>query len=290
MPRLRLLPVLVPLLCTLSLRQANAQKPVASNETLPRDLVLRLLNYSGGLIYSGGEVQQLLVGRLPNQLPVKLPLPDKAQVIASVVREPANFEILLEVAQPPEQVQTFYREQLKAAGWQKPAAFGDLKGFVSFDFAPEPKFCKSSRGPELNISVNPTQKATISEVRLNLNASSASGSLCEKPYIVDVPLPTLSAPPNTLTNPKGAGGSNEHMDSSAILETKLDSQTLVGHFSAQFKGAGWRQQDSGQSGPMGWSFFTLKNKKGQSWQGMLSITQFAGKPNQYFASASVFRL
>lgn len=82
------------------------------------------------------------------------------------------------------------------------------------------------------------------------------------------------------------GGSENSTDSRVKLETKLDSKSIAAHYEAQFQSTGWKRQDAGQSGTTAWSSWTLKDKKGNSWQSFLYITKLENKPNQYFASAS----
>jgi hypothetical protein len=90
-----------------------------SGEVVPAEIVLRLLN-SDFL-----EAQQIFLYELPNNLPIQLPLPNHATVLASVVYRVEGFDfdfyrVLLDVPQPPETVASQYRQQLEASGWEEP--------------------------------------------------------------------------------------------------------------------------------------------------------------------------
>ena len=75
-----------------------------------------------------------------------------------------------------------------------------------------------------------------------------------------------------------------------MLETELDVHTLAAHYASQLEQVGWRRRDGEQSELAAWSNWLLKDKKGQSWQGMLNLIKIEGKNNQYSASVSLFRL
>ncbi len=311
MPRLRFLLVLALIvISTLALGRAKAQMPTARNESLSRNFVLRLLNWSASGV-------QILEGRLPERLPVELPLPEQTQILGSVVGPKEDVQILLDVGQSPEQVVAFYRERLLAAGWRKPEpetkrlserGFVQTRpenGFEIVDFSTPlvvaengditragrtDVFCQGSFGP-LFIEARPMPKATT-DVRLNLYLSSFN-SYCSSNHTNqrwEVPLPPLTPPSHTKVELRGSRGSNHDWESMAMLETSLDVQALAAHYTAQLQRVGWIRRDSGQSSLSAWSNWLLKDNKGQSWQGMLNLSQVEGKANQYFASVRLFRI
>jgi hypothetical protein len=290
----------------------QAQMPTVGNESLSRNLVLRLLERSASGV-------QILEGRLPLGLPVELPLPDQTQVLGSVVDPKEDFQILLDVGQSPEQVIAFYRERLLAAGWRKPepgplpSRFSSPRGFVQtrpenglhvveFTTPLVPiedgdrtriirtdVFCKGSFGP-LFISARPMPKAPT-DVRLQY--LSGFNSVCSPNAIneiLEAPIPPLTPPSNTTVSLRGGGGSYDDWESRAMLETELDVQALAAHYAAQLQRVGWTQRDNGHSELVTWSNWLLKDKKGQSWQGMLNLVKVEGKTNQYLASVRLFRI
>ncbi|BAY32975.1 hypothetical protein NIES2107_48690 [Nostoc carneum NIES-2107] len=72
-------------------------------------------------------------------------------------------------------------------------------------------------------------------------------------------------------------------DSYAVLKTKLDAQALMNNYAAQIEKFGWKRQDSKQTKTGIWNTWTFKDNQGQPKQGMLSITQLAGRKNEYVA-------
>ncbi len=276
--------------------QANAQTPAPSTGTLSSQLVERLLGLNG-------DQGKLVVGRLPDNLPVNLPLPDGAKVDASISRGnmPGQgfYEIFVDANQSPDQVQAFYQQRLSAAGWQSKTNFPliDNKGFISSVAMgiTRSSFCKGSQGPLLSISAKPVPNSPT-DVRLNL-ISNNSGFLCNSsprpPYINGngVPMPKLSPAPNTTVSTNGfSGGGMNTLTSSARIDTQLDGQALANYYQKLFQQAGWMRWDSKQNGSLNWSIWKFQDKEGKFWQGTLTITKVQGKTNQYSALAVVSQI
>jgi hypothetical protein len=76
------------------------------------------------------ERPRIFVGRLPEAMPVEIPLPDGLDVVGSLLREERNpyddpsVEIVLDASIPAEQVLSAYRERMSAAGWSEPERRG----------------------------------------------------------------------------------------------------------------------------------------------------------------------
>jgi len=211
----------------------------------------------------------------------------------------------------------FYQERLLAAGWSRPELEPNplsSRGFVQTrpedelevvelvtplvpeneDITRAPRadvFCKGSVGP-LYIEARPMPQAPT-DVRLNLYLSSFNNSYCSPNRINEMremPFPPLTPPSNTKVELRDGGGSHDNWKSAAMLETELDAQALAAHYATQLERAGWTRRDSGHSKLVAWSNWLLKDKKGQSWQGILNLSRVEGKTNQYFASVRLFRI
>ncbi len=311
MPRFQNLPTLTLLLAsTLALAPtAVAVTPSQDiNETALVKRVERLLGFPS-------DTGQLILGRLPDHLPVHLPLPEGAQVIGSIVRSANNFQILLDVAQSPAQIKAFYQQQLLRAGWkQRKFSFGPNQGFVisPSDFglwaANHTVFCQELQRASLLIETNSPPNAPT-EVRLRLKGVKSATSTFDcvssieafdlEPFPPLAPLPTLSPPPKVQVSSLGSfssvqlssesSSSDQLSSSSVVLETQLDIQSLLTHYAAQFEQAGWKRRNSEQDGPLVWSTWTMKDNKGLSWQGLLNITRIGGLSNRYIAYEQVWR-
>jgi hypothetical protein len=244
--------------------------------------------------------EQLIPGQLPPQLPVHLPLPEKAEVVGSIVKSSNNFQIILDVVQSPEQVQAFYEQKLLQTGWQKQKHL-DLStqqtGFVNSSSTldnsstnQDSTFCSLSHKAKLNIQASYLFVSTTEispQVHLNLEVSpskSSSNFQCSLSQSTpQIQLPPLNTPSRVGINANFTAGSEQSAYSYGVLYTELEPQLMNADYAAQIEKFGWQRGDTKHNDMGIWSTWTFKDRFGQPKQGLLSITKFAGVPNQYAA-------
>lgn len=251
---------------------------------------------------------QLLVKQLPAHLPADLPLPDDVDVVGSVVRGQLSTEIVLDAQQSTEQVLAFYQQRLTAMGWRKWQHPQRAGGFVPSVDLIGICFQHDSLEPSVQVSAYPLLDG-LTDVRLLLqfhqgltNAvgprrsvsgfSSTSTSVTVPPravsgsitqlagHLPSSPLPQLEAPPSAWQSGGGGGGRSDSFYSTATLIKNLNSLTLAGYYGTQMERAGWIRQSQGQSGPVAWSMWTLRDQQGQSWSGLLQAMELPQVPQR----------
>ena len=264
---------------------AIAQVSDENNDLIPRDLVLRLLNPLPGRTLQ----QELLIGQWPDSLSVELPLPDGAEVIASVVTSGQSYRILLDVSQSPAQVRLFYQEQLEAAGWQSRSYGYRAQGFVEsgFELTNFLHFCRDTTGPLLGITAGSAQAATNVQLNLQVGDNVGCDPKLVRPQAIENPMPVLVSPPEAILSSPRGGGSRDYWVSGADLETELEAESLMEHYSDQWEQAGWIRIAGHQTDRTFWSLWRWQDEAGQSWQGTLSMTQLEEMPGQYKATAII---
>lgn len=259
---------------------AFAQPQVSCrDEDALRQLVCRL---------AGGEV---FVGELPRSLPIDLPMPQGTQIVGSVAgipELPNYFRIFLTVPESQQQVESFYRQQLQAAGW-KPSnlEMPQVGGFVTSSLTDVPTiYCQGTGG--LTISLT-TQQQVENQTAASLTVSGEDPShysaLCsdatgQLPQI-EIPLPNLYPPENAQVSGDLGSGSEDAWTSSALIESSLNSQQLLTHYLQQLEQAGWQVQGGGDRDRLNWSYLTFTDEKGQRWQALLNITPTGELDQQY---------
>lgn len=292
--QLNLLPGLV-LLSTIAAIPAQAvPTEPSSSEMVPRQLVLRLLKCPSDCL----QEMDLLIGRLPANLPVELPIPNNAKVLATLIRRATYSEIVLDVPQSAAQIRAFYRDRLKTAGW-KPVGITNFSqpGFLTSDqesgiLASNLSFCKGSAGPQISVAIDAEENAPT-DVRLYLDTSAEAcvSEAAEADTLTQLrqsyPIPSLEAPPNVKVTSANLGDSGQNVISTAQIETKLGSAPLHDAYAQQLTQAGWTKTTVEQGRVGGWSWWSLKNAEGQTWKGLLTFTPIEGAQNQY---AGVFLL
>ena len=263
--------------------------PVADTATL-QVLLQRLVGYS----YPGAPTQQaqIYVGKLPEKLPVDIPLPDGSRVIGSVVRGDESIQIVLDASQRPDLVLDFYRQQMQAAGWSpQDQSATPSGGFVPPSLAAGVTYCQSRAGPALfiNASADPGQ---TTDVRLTLNTSKTQGYPCSQQPgsgpISNQLIPRLVAPSGARQVEGGSGGSsNGSSYNTATYTTDQNAAMLASFYGDQLTQASWTKLDAGQSGPVSWSTWSLQDKQGTSWQGVFFALDLPGKPSRAFVYVRV---
>ncbi len=97
--------------------------PTASPDAgLLRHLALALL---GGVPQAPGATTTLLVGRLPDDVGLTLPLPEGASVVGSLTRRVADgfgdeTDVIVDAPGTPAAVLAAFRRELRALGWREP--------------------------------------------------------------------------------------------------------------------------------------------------------------------------
>ncbi|MEM9922204.1 MAG: hypothetical protein AAF915_00360 [Cyanobacteria bacterium P01_D01_bin.50] len=267
---------------------AVAESPNNDNEMVPRQIVERLLRLNRIDFYRGGK-SQLIIGKLPDKLPVEIPQPLESQVLGSIIRGEYSYEIALDTPQSAAQVKSFYQNQLTDKGWKQQEDMSPKRAFAisASDIDENLNYCKSEKGPLLTLNLNQSEN-TPTEVSISLNTNE-SGSSCRF-LIRGLPFnfaktPILKPPANTKVIPKPIGGfSSEMSNSMATLETQLNLQQLNQHYMNQMQKAGWEKMPDTKNTQTTLSMWLLKDKDNLKWQGIMSIKPVEGKSGQYLAN------
>ncbi|WOD39917.1 hypothetical protein [Nodosilinea sp. E11] len=295
---------MVPLTLTAALLN-SAQLPVLGqiqendDDVIPAEIVLRLL--SSDFL----EVQQILLYELPNDLPIQLPLPDQATVLASMVYRVEGFDVdlyrvLLNVPQPPEVVAAQYRQQLKSQGWQEPTPIaGDLAGFIPSAARLDNQlvFCSADKTQGIFVSAS-SQADNSTDLDLNLvpitddHSSCRSDRASDQPPDFKSPMPLLSPPVGAIVTPQGSSASgskpNEYsfVEVDATIESELSAEAIAQHYAAQWESAGWSPYGEETNGSVK-KVWRLEDEASQPWQGTLTIEPSAEQSGVYRAIATV---
>ncbi len=270
------------------------------NETDLLELALRLATYPGD---SRTQNAQLLPGQLPDQLPVDIPFPEGSHVLGSLIRNPESINMLLDTHLSPEQVLTFYRQRMQAAGWQTTDIYRPHRGgFMpsgSRSRGGNETFYQGLRDPALTVNALGSSSAwgddgnrnrscpalsvnafpgrgNVTDARLNLEMNSAFPPGLA-PHRRGHPsrnlpslLPALEAPEGANQTGGGGGSSRNSAHADATLETNTDLSTLAAHYKTQLEQAGCVLTEEGQNGPLAWNTWTLKEDDEQ-WHGFFII-------------------
>jgi len=253
-------------------------KPSGMAEPSVEELATRLLQatYPGSAELN--EVQ-LLAGKLPDDMPVDLPIPDGARIIGSEIQEGKGIYIVLDVPLMPDQALDFYRKALPSQNWTETDIPGMDRGFVQGD--PRITFCKGMKNPSLTVTAHPQENSTDLHIGIS---SDPDYSPCSQASFDDWlrPIPKLSAPEGSRQFNEMMTGGGNRAAVSATLETEINSSTLEDHYADQLNAANWTRTGEGQSGPSSWSAWSTEDENGLVWNGFLIALDLPGSENQRF--------
>jgi hypothetical protein len=262
------------------------------DEMIPRGIVERLLRLN--IPDFMGVEKQLLIGKLPDNLPVEIPQPANTQVVGTVQRGKDNYQIELNVPQSADQVESFYEKQLIQQGWKQQKQPSPQQAFATS--ANESKknmsYCKSEKGPSLNLNVSQSDNNdTAVSIGLDNDTNYSfcrylSGSL---PFEI-LEVPSLKPPENTkvIPNPMRTF-SSEMSDSKATLESQLNLEKLSQHYINQMQQAGWTKTTDAKDAEINLSIWTFKGEGDVTWQGIMRIKPVKGKSGNYSANLLILQ-
>lgn len=260
---------------------------IGGDEESLREFIQRYLSP----IYPGaGEGEtKVLIGNLPDDLPIDLPLPDDARIVASVQQSSGFTQVILEASQSPDEVGAFYNQSLVDLGWQPAQPHQEGSGFVSSNQGE--RFCLDEGDAYLELLFLERIEGRT-EVWLTLHSPVVSNICQEGDSGYMDPgsslIPALEAPPDVQTSGSGAGGSSDGSAySTADLKTSLSIEALLAHYNVQMEQAGWEQVDQGTSEVVAWSAWKLTDEAGDEWGGNLIVMDNRIGSERRFAIVSV---
>jgi hypothetical protein len=250
-------------------------KPLDSQEPIPRELALALLNFGSGV--GGADIR---VGKAPDDIPPAL-LPPGLQVLGSTTQFESSV-IVLAAQEQPDSAVSRYEAHLLANGWTRPPApqTAPVRGFVAADAgqATDDRPDVACRGDEFVTYSGTYRRNGGSLVKVTYNRGTRY-SVCKARQDVTAyqsayeaaPVPVLRAPFGSLM-PDGSGTSssaNNSFSLSTRLTTHLKPVELVNHFDKQLREQGWSSVADGSLQSMAAHTYWKNDDKGRAWVGML---------------------
>jgi hypothetical protein len=260
---------------------------IGGDEESLREFIQRYLSP----IYPGAEEGEtkVLIGNLPDDLPVDLPLPENARIVATVQQSSGFTQVILEAMQTPDEAEAFYNQSLVDLGWQPAQLHQEGSGFVSSNQGE--RFCLDEGDAYLELLFLERIEGRT-EVRLTLQ-SPVVYNFCQEgdPGYMDPGsslIPALEAPPDVQTSGSGAGSSSDGSAySTTDLLTSLSIDALLAHYNDQMEQAGWELVDQGTSEVVAWSAWKLIDEAGDEWGGNLIVMDNRLGSDRRFAIVSV---
>jgi hypothetical protein len=256
-------------------RAQSAAKPPDSQEPIPRELAMALLNLGPGM--GGADIR---VGKAPDDIPSDL-LPPGLQILGSTTQFESSV-VVLAASEGPDSAISRYEAHLLSAGWTKPPApqARPLRGFVSADVGQvaydRPDV--ACRGDEFVTYTGTYRRNGGSLVKVTYNRGSRY-SMCKarqdvttyrSPYD-EAPVPLLRAPFGSITTDGGgmSASGNNSFSLSTRLTTRLKPGELVEHYDKQMREQGWTSIADGSLQFLAARTYRKNDDQRRAWIGTL---------------------
>jgi hypothetical protein len=227
----------------------------------------------------------LLVGEIPDDLKVKLPLPEQTRVVGTLIRSEGDVTVVLDSVLEPEEIDRFYRERLGAEGWE---SLPEPPPHVGFDLPGNlwgARLASPAQGVRLIVMHGPTDPGSGTSLTIRLlSQPRRSAEFMESLHF---PIPELKSPPGSFHVSWGAEGSGS--DGRARSYRNVASVNYVTnpaeHYHRQLERAGWRLVRSARlpDGVSSHSIWTFEDERGDSWRGILMVVEKSRVPRRYTA-------
>lgn len=270
-----------------------------------RQLAFRLLSPFG---YDGSPEQQpdLLVGRIPPDFPIELPMPVDARIVGSVIGE-RRTDIFFDTKMPAPELDKLYSDWMAELGWMNlhnrdQTGALQASGFVSFPRTrnaslrplrgPNDSFretyYKDEAGPTLTIYANsPRDEVVAVQVTYQTYEHPERSPVWHRAHASFAALPSLYPPEGATQKMGGGGGGNGGAWRQMILTADRDIASVAEHYNNQLAEAGWERVDSGvRSGVddsrTAASYWRFIDDSGRRWRGVLAALCHPDSPHDYF--------
>jgi len=259
--------------------ESISNESVNVSEPTAEELAFRLLQVG----YMGGpELTQpeLLPGKLPEQMPVDLPIPNGSRIVGSEILEDMGITVVMDVTMTPEEALDFYRDALVPQNWTETDITGMERGFMGGSATTV--FCKGARDPSVMVSAYPLENGTDLRLDISTDPYYSPCSMADPSDWME-PMPKLAAPKDAvISNQNYMGGCGNQVTVSAEIKTELNSSALAAHYADQLAAANWTAVSSEECGPASWSTWSFEDEDGIEWNGFLIALDLAGSEDKRF--------
>lgn len=264
--------------------QSDAASP-AEDAALVRELALRLLGSRFSTGESGEAPLDLLVGRLPPDLPYQLPLPEGARVLGTLVRD--GVVIVVDSPLSAGAALAFYAERLTALGWTDELRGRQGGGFARmpnrarmrtnilspdglFLFSVDAMLAPDGQSTTVLFASSPAMRIVSQRARARTRSADIFGVL-----------PTLRPPVGGAQHYEGGSGGPDLVRTTAWVEGDFALSALRAHYTEALLHAGWMLVDGGEQGPAAWCRWSFLDVDGSLWSALLLMVQCAELPHRF---------
>lgn len=221
----------------------------------------------------------LRVAQLPENLPFSLPVPAKAEIIASVESGDRTYEILLSAPTDATAIRAFYLNHLRLSDWLVRS---------SDSSCPEDYGLRLHNRPLRSLQLfHPLYELTLSLEFVEEDENKQSFLIAVKDVAAQreayyqelsdtinwTPVPLLFSPPSSTCRLGNGGGSEAHSEEFRMLENAPAVLETFEFYRSQIDSLSWQLQESRIEDSIAYGRWTVTNGKRQDWQLVLCVAR-----------------
>ncbi len=277
--------------------QEGGTEVVGGDESALRQMLAQVVGQMG---YPGSAVT-VLIGEIPETLPLALPIPEDARIIGSIMREEGiiGSEIMLQSSEPFGEVLAWFTEAMAAENWNRvEVPMYPNNGFTNNDVQGV-QFCNSRQ--DAMILLEARAAGTGSDLHMYVY-NYADASMCDPvgeaafmmsdPYLL---LPQLLTPDGVKLIPSHGGGSGgggsvpgyRSASNTVFLESELPLADITSAYQEQLNALGWQASGAETGEKSAWSGWTFNDEDGKVWGGTLTMVASQTGAGEYLATIMV---
>lgn len=229
-----------------------------------------------------GRSQEPIVGALPQEPKLDMPLPAGAELVGSVShRHPPMVTAYIDSELEPSEIVAFYEREYDGRGWRPQLPNMpqmQMSGFMAAGGGQPPPhmrvFCKGESEPYYRLEVLPDQP----RIRLSWHAMSQGvvhpcstqpmhpGMHGPSPDVI----PRLEGPADVPIRGGGGGGSSDEWSTYGSAHTAMPAAELMDHFAGSISEQGHELIERGSGDRVAWAQWRMKKK---GWEGFLIVAE-----------------
>lgn len=237
-------------------------------------------------VYPDSSVHEIKVhiASTPKDIPYELPIPDNAHIIGTVTGNWVDYMLIMDANLTPKSAHEFYAKSLTEKGWHEAPTNQGQGGFI-YQSDLYSGYCYGDGEAFLSVET-PQISDEKTSVRLSLDIT-PDIYMCNPDstgygYLHADLIPELHAPSGAILQGSSSGGSDRDAEVTASLKSKLSAAEIVEIYNKQLLEVGWTMESNGSGDGAAWSNWTVKDKDGENWTGMLVVIKTSAN-NTLFA-------
>ncbi len=224
-----------------------------------------------------GARPQYVVGRTPAGWPKSLVTPPSATLVGGVKFGPM-MDVVYRVPRRVDVIQ-LYQRVLTDAGYTRHEVRPDSRGgFTSREPSMTTAWCSASGTANVTVfdSTSTTRSVVVSVVSPPMTSPACMSP--EPPNGRMKPpleIPTLTAPLGVTASADGTGWSGDNIRTSVRVDTTVSADSLLGHYAAQLRAAGWQLGKRLSDGTNALQPLSVRDTSGKRWVGAMTLVTAA---------------